>query len=61
LQRIGHIGLGHGNRVALLPLSQLQPLAQLLFKIAIAHLLEDVGVYDCSHLYSGLSWASEFS
>jgi hypothetical protein len=44
LQRIGHIGLGHGNRVALFPLGQLKPLVQLLFKIAITHLLEDVGV-----------------
>ena len=44
MQRIGHIGLGHGNRVALFPLGQLQPLVQLLFKIATAQLLEDVGV-----------------
>jgi hypothetical protein len=44
LQRIGHVGLGYGNRVALFPLGQFQPLVQLLFKIAIAHLLEDVGV-----------------
>ena len=44
LQRIGHLGLGQGNRVALFPLGQLQPLMQLLLKLAIAHLLEDVGV-----------------
>ena len=44
LQRIGHLGLGQGNRVALFPLGQLQPLVQLLLKLAIAHLLEDVGV-----------------
>lgn len=44
LQRMGDIGLGQGNRVALFPLGQLQPLMQLFFKIAIAHLLEDVGV-----------------
>jgi hypothetical protein len=44
LQGIGDIGLGQGNRVALFPLGQLQPLVQLFFKIAIAHLLEDVGV-----------------
>ena len=32
------------HRVALLALGQLQPLVQLLFKITITHLLEDVGV-----------------
>ena len=32
------------HRVALLPLGQLQPFVQLLFKIAIAYLIEDVGV-----------------
>ena len=44
LQRIGDLGLSQGNRVALFPLGQLQPLMQLLLKLAIAHLLEDVGV-----------------
>ena len=44
LQLIGELGLGQGNRVALFPLGQLQPLVQLFVKIAIAHLLEDVGV-----------------
>ena len=44
LQRVGHLSLGQGNRVALFPLGQLQPLMQLLLKLAIAHLLEDVGV-----------------
>ena len=31
-------------RLALCPLGQLQPLMQLLLKLAIAHLLEDVGI-----------------
>ena len=31
-------------RLALCPLGQLQPLVQLLLKLAIAHLLEDVGI-----------------
>jgi hypothetical protein len=44
LQRVGDIGLGQGNRALLFPLGQLQPLVQLLFKIAITHLLENVGV-----------------
>jgi hypothetical protein len=44
LQRIGDIGLGQSNRVALFPFGQLQPFVQLLLKIAIAHLLEDVGI-----------------
>ncbi len=44
LQGIGDIGLGQSNRALLFPLGQLQPIVQLLFKIAIAHLLEDVGV-----------------
>jgi hypothetical protein len=44
LQRIGHLRLGQGNRALLFPLGQLQPLVQLLFKIAITHLLEDVGI-----------------
>lgn len=44
LQRIGHLGLGQGNRVALFPLGQLQPPVQLLLKLAISHLLEDVGI-----------------
>ena len=41
---MGDLGFGQGNRVALFPLGQLQPLVQLFVKIAIAHLLEDVGV-----------------
>ena len=44
LQRIGHFGLGQGNRVALFPLGQFEALVQSLLKLAIAHLLEDVGV-----------------
>ena len=31
-------------RIALFPLGQLQPLVQSLLKLAIAHLLEDVGI-----------------
>jgi hypothetical protein len=41
---MGDIGLGPSNRALLIPLGQLQPIVQLLFKIAITHLLEDVGV-----------------
>ena len=44
LQRVGHLGLGQCNRIALFPLGQLQPLVQSLLKLAIAHLLEDVGI-----------------
>ena len=44
LQRISDIGLDQSNRALLFPLGQLQPLVQLLFKITITHLLEDVGV-----------------
>ncbi|MDP3228049.1 MAG: hypothetical protein Q8N13_08725 [Acidovorax sp.] len=44
MQRIGELGFGQGNRVALFPLGQLKPLVQLFIKIAIAHLLEDVCV-----------------
>ena len=44
LQRMGDLCLGQGNRALLFPLGQLQPLVQLLVKIAIAHLLEDVGL-----------------
>jgi len=36
---MGDLGFGQGNRVALFPLGQLQPLVQLFFKVAIAHLL----------------------
>ena len=35
-------GLGQGNRIALFPLDQLQPLVKLLLERAIAHLLENV-------------------
>ncbi|WP_100408711.1 hypothetical protein [Acidovorax sp. 69] len=45
LQLMGELGLSQGNRVAFLPLGQLLPLVQLLGKIAIAHLLEDFGVF----------------
>ena len=41
---MGEIGLGQSNSALLLPLGQLQPLVQQFFTIAIAHLLEDVGV-----------------
>ena len=41
---MGQLGLSQGNRVALFPLGRLQPLVQLFLKIAIAHLLEDVGL-----------------
>jgi hypothetical protein len=41
---MGDIGLGQSNRALLFPLGQLQPLVQLLFKITITHLLEDVCV-----------------
>ena len=44
LPRIGNLCLGQGNRALLFPLGQRQPLVQLLVKIAIAHLLEDVGL-----------------
>ena len=44
LQRVGHLGLGQCNRIALFPLGQLQRIVQSLLKLAIAHLLEDVGI-----------------
>ena len=44
LQHIGHLGLGQGNGVALFPLGQFEALVQLLLKLAITHLLEDVGI-----------------
>jgi hypothetical protein len=58
---IGDLGLDQGNRVALFPLGQLQPLVQLLVKIAITHLLEDVGV-PCFVDLEGFAavWADDF-
>ena len=44
LQRIGHLRLCQRNRIALFPLGQFEALVQSLLKLAIAHLLEDVGV-----------------
>lgn len=44
LQRMGDLGLGQSNRVALFPLGQFEALVQSLLKLAIAHLLEDVGI-----------------
>ena len=44
MQHIGHLGLGQGNGVALFPLGQFEALVQLLLKLAITHLLEDVGI-----------------
>ena len=44
LQRIGHLRLGQGNRIALFPLGQFKALVQSLLKLAIAHLFEDVGI-----------------
>lgn len=44
MQRNGDIGLGQGNRVALFSLGQIQPLVKLLLELAIAHLIDDVGV-----------------
>ena len=44
LQRIGHIGRGEGNRALLFPVGQFEELVQSLLKLAIAHLLEDVGI-----------------
>ena len=44
LQLMGNLGLGQGTRALLFPLGQLAPLVQLFVKVAIANLLEDVGV-----------------
>ena len=44
LQRIRRLRLGQGNRVALFPIGQFEALVQSLLKLAIAHLLEDVGI-----------------